>query len=378
MRTLIKHFQTTDWLLIIPIILIMGMGLVTNFPVEGFSANTLFFKQMLFSIIAVGILLFLSMNTYTILKGPFISSILLLVALAMLIALLLFADEINGAKSWFVFGSVAFQPVEFVKIIVIVVLARYFASRHIYIHHIRHVLISLGIASALFLLVFKQPDLGSSVIILAIWAGMIFVSGVSKKHIIALLLCAITASLCIWQFMPDYQRERVLSFAAPLENLQSSGYTAYQSKIAIGSGGLFGKGIGAGTQSKLGFLPLNESDFVYSAFAEEWGFVGTALLFLLYGLIGWRLLRHAAYGRTNFEILFTVGVFVFIFSHILLHIGVTSGIFPVTGITLPFMSYGGSHLVAEALAVAMVLGMARLQNHNDFMSGMHKQRGYTE
>ena len=182
-------------------------------------------------------------------------------------------------------------------------LARYFASRHIHIHHIRHVLISLGIAGTLFLLVFKQPDLGSSVIILAIWAGMIFVSGVSKKHIIALLVCAVAASFAVWQFMPHYQKDRVLSFIAPLENLQSSGYTAYQSKIAIGSGGVFGKGIGAGTQSKLGFLPLYESDFMYSAFAEEWGFVGTVLLIILYGIIGWRLLWHAAYGRTNFETL---------------------------------------------------------------------------
>ena len=361
MNRILKHFQTVDWLLIIPIVLIMGIGLATNFPMEGFSFDTLFFRQLLFCCIAIGVLLFFSMNTYTMLKGPFVSSILFLIAMVLLAALLLFAQEINGAKSWFLLGPIALQPVEFVKVILIIVLARYFASRHIHIHHIRHVLVSLGLAGTLFLLVFKQPDLGSSVILLAIWAGMIFVSGVSKRHIIGLLICAVVGSLAVWQFMPEYQRERVLSFAAPLENLQSSGYTAYQSKIAIGSGQLFGKGIGTGTQSKLGFLPLYESDFVYSAFAEEWGFIGVLLLFLLYGIIGWRLLWHAIHGRTNFETLFATGVFIFIFAHIVLHIGVTSGVFPVTGITLPFMSYGGSHLIAEALAVAMVLGMARLQ-----------------
>ena len=361
MNALLKHFQTVDWLLIMPIVLVMSIGLVTNFPMEGFSVDSLFFKQLIFSCIAVGVLFFFSMSTYTMLKGPFVSSILFLIAILTLIALLLFAQEINGAKSWFLLGPVALQPVEFVKIILIVVLARYFASRHIHIHHVRHVLVSLALVGILFLLVFKQPDLGSSAILLAIWGGMIFVSGVSKKHIIALLVCAIAGSLVAWQFMPQYQRERVVSFAAPLEDLQSSGYTAYQSKIAIGSGELFGKGIGAGTQSKLGFLPLYESDFVYSAFAEEWGFVGVSLLFLLYAIIGWRLLWHAVYGRTNFETLFAIGVFVFIFSHILLHIGVTSGVFPVTGITLPFMSYGGSHLIAETLAIAMVLGMTRLQ-----------------
>ena len=361
MQALAKHFQTVDWLLIVPIVLVMGIGLITNFPMEGFSTDSLFFKQLIFSGIGISILLFFSMNTYTVLKGPFVSSILFLVGVLVLGALLLFGQEINGAKSWFVLGPIALQPVEFVKIILIIVLARYFASRHIHIHHIRHVLVSLTLAGIVFLLVFKQPDLGSSVILLAIWGGMIFVSGVSKKHIVALILCAVAASLVAWQFMPDYQRSRVLSFAAPLEDLQSTGYTAYQSKIAIGSGEIFGKGIGAGTQSKLGFLPLYESDFVYSAFAEEWGFVGVSLLFLLYAVIGWRLLWHAAHGRTNFETLFAIGVFIFLFAHIVLHIGVTTGVLPVTGITLPFMSYGGSHLVAETLAVAIVLGMARLQ-----------------
>ena len=361
MNALLKHFQTTDWLLITPILLVMGIGLITNFPMEGFSTDSLFFKQLIFTGIATGILLLFSMNTYTVLKGPFVSSILFLGSIGVLGALLLFGQEINGAKSWFTFGAIALQPVEFVKIILIIVLARYFTSRHIHIHHIRHVLVSLALSGIVFLLVFKQPDLGSSVILLAIWAGVIGISGVSKKHIIALLVCAIAGALLTWQFMPQYQRERVLSFAAPLENLQTSGYTAYQSKIAIGSGGIFGKGIGAGTQSKLGFLPLYESDFVYSAFAEEWGFIGTIVLLTLYTIIGWRLLYHATHGRTNFETLFAIGVFIFIFSHIVLHIGVNTGIFPVTGITLPFMSYGGSHLIAEALAIAMVLGMARLQ-----------------
>ena len=361
MRNLLQHFQTIDWLLITPVVLIMAIGLMTNFPADGFSFDSLFFKQFIFIFICIGILLFGSMSTYTVLKGPFISSILFLIAVLVLTVLLLFAPEINGAKSWFIIGPIALQPVEFVKIILIVILARYFTNRHIHIHHIRHVLVSLCITTTLFFLVFKQPDLGSSVILIAIWAGMIFVSGVSKKHILGLLVCAAVGSVMIWQFMPQYQQDRVLAFTAPLEDLQSSGYTAYQSKIAIGSGKIFGKGIGEGTQSKLGFLPLNESDFVFSAFAEEWGFFGVILLFLLYGIIGWRLLWYAAYGRTNFETLFAIGAFVFIFTHVLLHIGVNSGILPVTGITLPFMSYGGSHLVAETLVIAMVLGMARLQ-----------------
>ena len=361
MRDVLKHLKEIDWIVITAITLIMGIGLITNYPADGFSADSLFFKQAIFCSVGIGVLLIASMSTYTALKGPFISSILFFFAIIVLAALLIFAPEINGAKSWFTFGSIAVQPVEFIKIILIIVLARYFATRHIHIHHIRHVVISLLLTGTLFLLVFKQPDLGSSVILIAIWAGMIFVSGVSKKHIIGLLVLTITASLVIWQVMPQYQRDRVISFASPLENLQTSGYTAHQSKIAIGSGQVLGKGIGKGTQSKLGFLPLSESDFVFSSFAEEWGFVGVILLFLLYGVVGWRLLWHAAYGRTSFETLFAVGAFVFIFSHVLLHTGVNAGILPVTGITMPFMSYGGSHIVAETLVIAIVLGMSKLR-----------------
>ncbi len=377
MNSLLKHLQTIDWLLVTPVILIMAIGLTTNFPLDGFSFDSLFFKQVIFVLLGIGIILFGSMNTYAVLKGPLVSLVLFLVSLVVLISLLLFAPEINGAHSWFIFFNVvAVQPVEFIKIFLIIILARYFATRHIHIRHLRHVAVSLGITLALFFLVFKQPDLGSSVIFLMIWGGMIFVSGVSKKHIAALILFAVLVAVIGWQFVPQYQQERVLAFISPLENLQSSGYTAHQSKIAIGSGELFGRGIGEGTQSKLGFLPLYESDFVFAAFAEEWGFAGVLVLFMLYIVIGWRLLIHAVQGRTNFEILCTIGVMVLIFSHVLLHIGVNSGIIPVTGITLPFMSYGGSHLLAEAIAIALVLGMAKMQfagSFDELLSGRKRR-----
>ena len=366
MHAFLKHIHSLDWLLVVPVVLIMAAGLVTNIPVDGFSFDSLFFRQAVFVCIGIGIMLIFSMSTYTVLNGPFVSLFLFVLSVAVLAALLLFAPEINGARSWFSLGFVAVQPVEFVKIALIIILARYFAARHIRIQHIRHVAVSFGVTAVLFALVFLQPDLGSSAIVLAIWVGMIFVSGVSKRHTAGLLLFAALTVLVGWQFLPDYQRERVLTFTAPLENLQSSGYTAHQSKIAVGSGEVFGKGIGEGTQSKLGFLPLHESDFVFAAFAEEWGFLGVMALFTLFGIVGWRIFTHALRGRTNFEILFAVGVFVFIFSHVLLHVGVNVGIVPVTGITMPFMSYGGSHIIAESVVLALLLGMTRLQFAGSF------------
>ena len=351
---------TVDWLLVGSVFSLMVIGLITNFPGD-FSFDSLFFRQCVYVLLAVLTVLFGSFFPYRVLRGPFISLILFLFAVFALALLFFFAPEINGAKSWFILGPIAVQPVEFVKVILIIVLARFFASRHIHIRHIRHVLVSLCITGILFFLVFRQPDLGSSVVLLAIWCGMLFVSGVSKKHIFALFLFTAVFSTAAWQFIPGYQQDRILSFLSPLENLQSSGYTAYQSKIAVGSGELFGKGIGFGTQSKLGFLPLYESDFVFAAFSEEWGFFGAVILFILFGSLGYRLLVHAVRGRTNFETLCIVGVFSFIFSHVFLHIGVNTGLLPVTGITLPFMSYGGSHILAEAIAVALVLSMSRSQ-----------------
>lgn len=358
MRALIRDIRRADWLLIAPVLLLMWCGLITNIPVGDIAVDSLVFKQVFFVILATGVILAGTAVDYLVLRGPLVPLILYLASVAALVALLLFAVEVNGAKSWFSVGPIAVQPVEMVKLVLILTLARFFVTRHT---HLRHVIISLFLTAILFFLVFVQPDLGSSVILIAIWVGIVFVSGVSKKHIIWLIVAATFSALVGWQFIPEYQKSRVLAFVTPLENLESTGYTTYQSKVAIGSGMLVGKGIGEGTQANMGFLPLYESDFVFAAFAEEWGFIGVVLLLLLYGVVGWRLLDHAVHGRTSFETLTIVGIFVFFFSHMVVHIGVNTGTLPVTGITLPFMSYGGSHLIAEALAIAIVVSMARRQ-----------------
>ena len=157
----------------------------------------------------------------------------------------------------------------------------------------------------------------------------------------------------------DYQKDRILTFLDPLADIQGTGYNAYQSTIAVGSGQLWGKGVGYGTQSKLEFLPEYETDFIFAAFAEEWGLVGVGLLFALFGVVIWRLLTHALYGATNFERLFATGVAILFISHFGIHIGMNIGLLPVTGTTVPFLSYGGSHLLTEFVGVGMVLAMAR-------------------
>jgi rod shape determining protein RodA len=210
------------------------------------------------------------------------------------------------------------------------------------------------------LLVLLQPDFGSAIIIFAIWLGMIIASGVSKKHLALVFGIGLIVSGFLWGFVfEDYQKQRLLTFVHPFADTQGVGYNAYQSTIAVGSGEIFGKGVGYGTQSRLSFLPEHETDFIFAAFVEEWGFVGALLLFFLFAIVFWRILYNALLGAGNFEILFGIGVAIYLMTHFTIHIGMNIGLLPVTGTTIPFLSYGGSHLVTEFAALGILMGMRR-------------------
>jgi rod shape determining protein RodA len=216
--------------------------------------------------------------------------------------------------------------------------------------------------SVVFVLLFLQPDFGSAVIIFSIWLGMVLVAGISRLHLFSVFAIGVVCVAGLWFFaFQDYQKERILTFLHPLADIQGAGYNAYQSTVAVGSGGLFGKGIGHGTQSKLEFLPEYETDFIFAAFSEEWGYAGVIVVVVLFGVLFARLLRHAKFGATNFETLACAGIVVWFLAHVVLHVGMNTGLLPVAGTTLPFMSYGGSHLVTEFVALGLVLSMARYE-----------------
>ena len=211
-----------------------------------------------------------------------------------------------------------------------------------------------------FLLILLQPDFGSGVVVGLIWLGMIIFSGVSKKHLLAVLGLGVAAFVVAWFFVfAPYQKERIITFIHPLADIRGAGYNAFQSTVAIGSGRIWGKGVGYGTQSRLQFLPEYETDFIFAAFAEEWGLIGVLVLFLLFAVVIWRVVALAMVGETNFEALFGIGLVIFLISHLIINVGMNLGLLPVTGLTLPFMSYGGSHLVTEFLGLGMLLGMNR-------------------
>ncbi|MEK9160897.1 MAG: FtsW/RodA/SpoVE family cell cycle protein [Patescibacteria group bacterium] len=281
-------------------------------------------------------------------------------ALALLVLVLLIAPTISGAKSWFSFGAFSFQPADLAKLVIIALMAKYFSRRHMEIGHVWHIILS-GIYVAIPMgLLLLQPDLGTAAIIGAVWFGLVLVSGISKKHLAVVFITGAVAIAGLWTFgLHEYQRERIVSFLNPAADIHGSGYNAYQAVVAVGSGELFGKGIGYGTQSKLRFLPEYETDFIFAAFAEEWGFVGIVFVLTLFGLLFLQLILIARRAATNFDALFTIGVCILLAAHLFIHAGINLGLLPVTGTTIPFMSYGGSHVLMEFAALGVVASLAK-------------------
>jgi rod shape determining protein RodA len=367
-KDIVNKLVNIDWLLVIVLIPILLAGL---FTMNSFVGENIFFqRQIIWIIISFVIFILLSFVDFKFLRRTGIVTSLYVVVSILLLILFVGGAVFSGAQSWFDFGFFAFQPSEFAKLILIILLAKYFSRRHVEIRNIRHILVSGAYTALIFFLVLFQPDFGSAIIIAAIWLGMVLVSGISKKHLALVLGIAVVAVSFFWFFIfEDYQKDRIMTFIHPLEDIQGAGYNAYQSQITVGSGGVLGKGLGYGTQSRLKFLPEYETDFIFAAFAEEWGFGGVMILFLLYGILIWRIISSATTGATNFEIFFGLGLAVMFVSHLLVHIGMNIGIMPVTGITIPFMSYGGSHLLVSFIGLGILMGMRKYSRgaHRDLM-----------
>lgn len=350
------YFRRFDWWLFAAIIPLAVFGLLTmkRLGPSGGEADYFFWRQLFW--FAIGLAAFVGAARFDVklFEKRTLPLLLLWGASVFLSALLFFAGPVRGVKSWFTIGAFSFEPVEPVKLALILMLAKYFSRRHIEIKRWRHIFISALYAAIPLALVIRQPDFGSAFILLAIWAGITFFSGVSMRQVAWLSAGAVFLFAMFWFFLfAPYQKERIVNFFDPLRDPAGAGYQTLQSKIAIGSGGLFGKGLGHGTQSRLYFLPEPQTDFIFAAFAEEWGLFGVSFLFASLGIFFWRLIRAGMRARANFERLFILGVLLFFFTQGAIHIGMNLGVFPITGIGLPFMSYGGSLLVTSFIALGL-------------------------
>lgn len=348
-----------EWPLLAIAVALSLIGVLTMHPFGG-DAPSLAPRQLVW--LAIGVTAYFAclvsdmhlLRRTTVIVAGYFAVVLLLVAL------LIFADPVQGAKSWFSFGAFSFQPADLAKIVFVALLAKYFSRRHVEMKHPRHVILSGAYAGLIILLVLVQPDLGTAVILGFVWLGMVLVSGISKKHLAVIFTLGAVAAAGLWFFgLHEYQRTRIVAFLNPAADIRGAGYNAYQAVVAVGSGEAFGKGIGYGTQSKLRFLPEYETDFIFASFAEEWGFVGVVIVLALYGLLLARLLAIARRSATNFDAFFTIGVALVIGAHTVIHAGINLGLLPVTGTTIPFMSYGGSHLLMEFASLGIVASLAR-------------------
>jgi rod shape determining protein RodA len=279
----------------------------------------------------------------------------------LLALVLILGRERLGAQRWFAIGDFAFQPSEFIKISFILALASILGSKRADLERARGLILPLIALAVPFVLVLVQPDLGTALLLLPIFFAMMYVAGAQVKHLTILVLSGMLAMPFFWHFLRDYQKQRLLVFLNPNVDPLGAGYTIIQSKIAVGSGGLIGKGWLAGTQNQLNFLPERHTDFIFSVIGEEWGLFGALILILLFFLIVKRSLNIACSTNDIYGKLVAVGIITLLTLQVVINIAMTIGFMPVVGIPLPLVSYGGSSMLTSFIAIALLLnvGMRR-------------------
>lgn len=284
-------------------------------------------------------------------------NVLYIINLIMLLAVMFVGQSALGAQRWIQIGPISLQPSEFSKIIMIISLASILEKRAGKLETIKDIIPVFIYVGVPFLLVLKQPDLGTSLVFMAILLGMIFVAGINTRVLMSIFGAGIVFMPIFWHFLKDYQKKRLTVFIDPNIDPLGSGYHIIQSKIAIGSGMLFGKGLFSGTQSQLNFLPENHTDFIFAVIGEELGFIGAAIILLLYLVLLYRGVKIAGAARDNFGTLLATGITSMLTFHVLVNVGMTAGIMPVTGIPLPLMSYGVSSLTTNMVSIGILLNI---------------------
>lgn len=348
-----------DWLLVIAVCLLMILGIILIYSVAiGTQAeqNYLNFKKQIVFFV-LGLILFFITAVFIdyrfLIKA---STSLYILGIILLVSVLIFGKQIRGTTGWFDLGWFSFQPVELVKIFLIIYLARFLSDKAKYLTQLKYLILSsLGVI-LLMILVVLQPDFGSALILFSLWAILIWLTGIKKSHFAAIVSILIVGAVVSWFFvLQPYQKQRVLVFIDPSLDPLGSGYNVSQAIIAIGSGGIWGKGLTFGSQSQLKFLPESQTDFIFAVLAEELGFLGIVLLLGLFTLLFWRLIYWIKKNNDNFAVYLLLATCILFFVQMVVNIGGNLGLMPITGITLPFVSYGGSSLVANMI----LLGIAQ-------------------
>jgi rod shape determining protein RodA len=349
-----------DWPLLLLVLLIGSWGLVTVYSATHGRLEThledLYVKQIYWFSAGLALMVLVTLVDYQHLsRGAYL---LLAVGILLLIAVFAFGRVASGARRWLMLGPLSLQPSEVVKVFLVLSFARYFTeTRREGGLRCRDLIMPLVMVMIPFALIAKQPDLGTALVLFFVACTLIFASGFPLKPLLSMMGVGLIALPVGWSFLKDYQKVRVITLLNPDFDPLGAGYHSWQSKIAIGSGGFWGKGLLAGTQSGLNFLPEKHTDFIFAVFAEEWGFIGTAALILLYMFLVLRGISIAYTSKDRLGSLIATGVAAMLSVYILCNIGMTVGLTPVVGLPLPLFSYGGSSMLATMVAVGLLLNI---------------------
>ncbi|MCG2688057.1 rod shape-determining protein RodA [Candidatus Parcubacteria bacterium] len=354
-----EKFKKIDWFLFFPSLLLTVLGLSVIYSSSFYTFDFLNFKkQAIFLVIGLALMVILSFIDWRILRdNAYILAILYAFSLLALLGLLIFAPNIRGIQSWYKIGLISIGPIEFTKIVLVLLLAKYFSTRHVEVYRIRHILISGLYVAIPTILILLQPEVGSVIILVLLWIGVLLVSGIKIKHFLILCLLGLVLLSLSWQFfLKDYHKARIMSFIAPSLAPLETGWNQAQAIIAIGSGGLIGQGFN-NTQTRYGFLPAVQTDFVFSGVAEQFGLAGVIILLACFFLIIWRLVKISLISQSNFPRLFSAGLAIIIIVQASINIAMNLGLLPVIGIPLPLVSYGGSSLLATLAGIGIAQSM---------------------
>lgn len=351
---MLRTFLKLDWALIAVTLLTLGMGLLALYSLSTGGSNY-FFRQSIFSVFGLGIMFFTAFSDYRHIEKY--STVLYFITLTVLALVLFLGTTVRGTAGWISLGLFYVQPVEIAKVTLIIFLASFISKKKSELGEWTRVIASLILSAALIFLVLKQPDLGSGLVLAVIWGGMILASGLRAKHLIVLFMLGTVLVSGGWFMLEEYQKDRIYTFIHPESDRLGSGYNVLQSIVAVGSGGLTGKGIGHGSQSQLNFLPEKHTDFIFAVIAEELGLLGVFFVIALYFIFLYRIKRIGDMASDNFGYLIAVGALVMLFAQITVNIGMNVGLFPVTGLPAPLLSYGGSSLLSIFFSLGLLLSV---------------------
>lgn len=356
MNVITGQLKKLDWGLVVPSGMLVVFGLLALYSVAVAKNDfSYLYKQIIFFAVGFLIMVLLSYFDYRALKNnSYLILILYGICILLLAGLHFFAPEIRGTKGWYKIGTLSLDPIEPMKIVLVVLLAKYFSMRHIEMYKFRNIVASGFYVLIPALLIFIKPDLGGTAVLVLVWLGILLVSGIKTKHFLILFLCFLVVAAALWGFvLKDYQKERITAFLFPYDYFGAS-WSQNQTKISIGSGQIFGQGLAQGSQVQYGFLPEPHTDFIFSVISQEWGFLGVLILFGTYGYLVWKVLRIAIISESNFPRLFASGFAIILISQFFVNIGMNVSVFPVVGIYLPFVSYGGSGLIGNFIFLGIL------------------------